>query len=155
MIEKTPQVKKTLQALSELDESNLENSNRGGKEKYTVKKNRISAQLSRDRRSAIVQSLMELCVQNIEKRKHMEQELEEAKDILKRTLCDGCKGNLKQRVKLPQNRSKQQKKHSGISIRGKGGNAFIMSILALSVALVSVYSPDSSSKAPIIVPTSE
>ena len=54
MIEQRPQVQKTLRALQELDEKTTEDSTKDAKERYTVKKNRISAQLSRDRRSAIV-----------------------------------------------------------------------------------------------------
>ena len=50
--------------------------------------------MSRDRRSAIVQSLMDLCVENVRRREELERELDEAKHILKRTLCEDCKEGL-------------------------------------------------------------
>ena len=72
---------------------------------------------------------MELCVDNMERREFLEKELEEAKEILQKTLCGDCKSNLKKRVQRP--------KKSGITVKGKG-NALILSILAVSVAMVTL-----------------
>lgn len=82
---------------------------------------------------------MELCVENVEKRSAMEEDLSGARDILKSTLCDGCKTNLKKNGchKKPTISSKKSKKQGGISLKGKG-SAFIMSLLAVSVAIVAI-----------------
>ena len=143
MIERRPNVLKTLQALNDLETNNT----RENRDKYTVQKNRISAQLSRDRRSAIVQSLMELCVTNFEKRDALERDLEDAKDILQKTLCGTCKDGLRKRC------SKPKKSGSGITVKGKG-NAFILSILALSVAMVTVYNPNDTTNG-VLVPQND
>jgi len=80
---------------------------------------------------------MELCVENVEKRSAMEEELEGARDILKKTLCGDCKTNLKSHNCSKSGSSKKIAKRSGISLKGKG-NVFIMSILAVSMALVAI-----------------
>ena len=81
-----------------------------------------------------MQSLMQLCVTNMQQKEELEEELEGAKEILKKTLCSDCKDSLKTGTKC------QKKKSAGITVRGKG-NAFIMSLLAVRVALVAVYAP--------------
>ncbi len=81
---------------------------------------------------------MQLCVQEVEKREALEEELEDAKKILKKTLCEDCKSNLKS--------GQPTKKKSGITIKGNG-NKFIMSLLAVSVALVAVYAPGTQNQA--------
>lgn len=137
LIDKQPLVQKSLTQLKEIDEA-IQNSspNQSKKNEYTSKKNRISAQLSRDRRSAIVQSLMELCVSSMEQKEELEGELEGARDILKKSLCTDCKDALKTGTK----NTKKKSQSSGITVKGKG-NAFIMSLLAVSVAMVAVYAP--------------
>ncbi len=75
---------------------------------------------------------MDLCVQNLESKQKLESELEEARKILRKTLCDTCKTNLKNK------KIKEKKTSSGITVKGKG-NAFILSLLAVSVALVGFY----------------
>jgi len=139
LIDKNPRVMKSLSQLHSLENGNVRYS-KSEKEKFTIKKNRISAQLSRDRRSAIVQSLMELCVQNVSKRDEIETDLDEAKEILQKTLCNDCKGNLKMAGSSPRKDNRKRKgASSNLSVKGKG-NAIILSILAASVALVSLYS---------------
>lgn len=144
LVDRQPLVQKSLKQLQELDDA-LASSKPSSAEKaaYTSKKNRISAQLSRDRRSAIVQSLMDLCVDNIERRENLEFELDEAKDVLKKTLCEECKTNLK---------AGTQKRKSGVTVRGKGKNAFLLSLLAVSVAMVAVVAPPKSAEVPFTGP---
>ena len=137
MIDNTPECQKSIRQLCELEAPGAIEKLGGSKTEYTNKKNRISAQLSRDWRSQIIQTLMDLCVQNIERRRELEDQLEGAKDVLKETICDDCKTNLKNQVTQ---KTKKETKTGGISIRGKG-NAFILSLIALSVALVTLYSP--------------
>lgn len=69
----------------------------------------------------------------------MEDEIETAKEMLQQTICQECKSNLKNQVTREQKIKKESRK-GGISIRGKG-NAIILSLIALSVALVTIYSP--------------
>jgi hypothetical protein len=65
------------------------------KVEYTKKKNRISAQLSRERREAIMHSLINVCITNIKAKKDLNADVEEVKHLLKDTLCSDCKQSLR------------------------------------------------------------
>ena len=65
------------------------------KVEYTKKKNRISAQLSRERREAIMHSLINVCITNIKAKKDLNADVEEVKHLLKDTLCSDCKISLR------------------------------------------------------------
>ena len=80
---------------------------------------------------------------NIERRETLEFELEDAREVLRKTLCEECKTNLK---------SGTQKRKSGVTVRGKGKNAFLLSLLAVSVAMVAVVAPPKSVEMPITGP---
>jgi hypothetical protein len=81
-----------------------------------------------------MRTVVDLCVQNFEKKNELEGELEEAWEILRQTLCTDCKTNLKNKGSKKAIKSKSSTL-GGITIKGKG-NAFILSLLAVSVALV-------------------
>ncbi len=61
---------------------------------FTKQKNRISAQLSRERREAIMHSLINVCINNIKSKKELDADIEEVKLVLKESLCDTCTSNL-------------------------------------------------------------
>ncbi|CAI2385556.1 unnamed protein product [Moneuplotes crassus] len=61
---------------------------------FTKQKNRISAQLSRERREAIMHSLINVCINNIKGKKELDADIEEVKAVLKESLCDTCTKNL-------------------------------------------------------------
>lgn len=62
---------------------------------FTKQKNRISAQLSRERREAIMHSLINVCINNIKGKKELDDDIEEVKHVLKESLCDTCSTNLR------------------------------------------------------------
>jgi hypothetical protein len=62
------------------------------KDDFTKQKNRISAQLSRVRRNAIMQSLIQVCIFNIKAKMEQDEDIEEVKQVLKEHLCRECKG---------------------------------------------------------------
>ena len=95
-ISKDPKVIKSYQELKVFEES--EECKQMTKAEYTKKKNRISAQLSRERREAIMHSLINVCIQNIKAKKELDEvegDIDEARQILKDTLCDTCCTKLK------------------------------------------------------------
>lgn len=53
---------------------------------FIKQKNRISAQLSRERREAIMHSLIDVCLNNIKAKKELDADIEEVKQVLKESL---------------------------------------------------------------------
>lgn len=92
-ISKDPKVIKSYKELKLFEES--DESQEMTKSEYTKKKNRISAQLSRERREAILHSLINVCIQNIKAKKELDADIDEVREVLKGTLCDGCSANIK------------------------------------------------------------
>lgn len=80
-----------------------------------------------------MKTVIGLCVESFEQKTQLETDLADAREIIWQTLCNTCKDNL--RSKIAKKNKQVPNSNSGISIRGKG-NAFILSILAVSVALV-------------------
>ena len=92
-ISKDPKVKK-----SYADLENFENSEEGQsmtRSEFTKKKNRISAQLSRERREAILHSLIKVCLDNINAKKELDNDIEEVKKVVKSTICEDCSDKFK------------------------------------------------------------
>ena len=65
------------------------------KSEFTKQKNRISAQLSRERREAIMHSLISVCINNIKAKKELDADIEEVKQVLKESLWGSCNSNLR------------------------------------------------------------
>ena len=82
---------------------------------------------------------MEICVENEMRKNELEDELRDARTILRAALCKPCKDKLSMKVKERQNEAPSKKK-GAISLHGKG-NAFIISIVAVSVAMACLYNP--------------
>lgn len=111
------------------------------KHEFTLIKNRISAQLSRERRQAILHSLINVCLENIKAKRDLDDDIDEAKNIIKSNICDGCKTRFKeiasgkclsstlnkQAASDAQTKSKP-KKTSALSISRNGTLAIIMSL---------------------------
>ena len=127
---------------------NLENSEEGKsmlKDEFTKKKNRISAQLSRERRGAILHSLINVCIENIKAKKQYEADLIEVKQILKDTLCDPCTKNLiniAEESKRPSTINKPVSKNKpirgrkttpAVTVAGGGAVKMMMTIFGLAV----------------------
>lgn len=109
---------------------------------YTKKKNRISAQLSRERREAIMHSLINVCITNIKAKKDLNADVEEVKHLLKDTLCSDCKLNLKGKQSPTLKPStinmeaasdfKEKKKTAGITITRPGAWGIVMSFAVIA-----------------------
>lgn len=117
---------------------------------YTKKKNRISAQLSRERREAILHSLIAVCIDNIKAKKELDEDIEEVKEVLKETLCDSCCGKLKgakhsEHSQKPSTLSKntatlphisnRNKKNSSMTIHRPGAWGLLMSFAVIACVL--------------------
>lgn len=83
-ISQDPKVLKIYNDLQAFEES--EESKKMLKDLYTKQKNRMSAQLSRERREAILHSLINVCIENIKAKKEMDKDIVEVKQVLKDTL---------------------------------------------------------------------
>lgn len=92
-ISKNPKVIKSYTELEKFEHS--EEGKNMDRSEFTKKKNRISAQLSRERREAILHSLMNVCIENIKAKKELDSDIEEVKRVLKETLCNECTDRLK------------------------------------------------------------
>lgn len=109
---------------------------------YTKKKNRISAQLSRERREAIMHSLINVCITNIKAKKDLNADVEEVKYLLKDTLCSDCKLSLKGNQSPALKPStinmkaasdfKEKKKNPGITITRPGAWGIVMSFAVIA-----------------------
>ena len=141
-IAKNPKVIKSCNELEAFEAS--EEGKSMDRSEFTKKKNRISAQLSRERREAIMHSLIKVWIENIKAKKELDSDVDEVKRILKETLCSGCKDNLRglSKGKNPSTlkmqasvdkASKKNKKNPAISISGGGAMQIIMSIAAIAV----------------------
>jgi len=92
-ISKNPKVKKSYNELEKFE--NSEEGQTMNRSEFTKKKNRISAQLSRERREAILHSLINVCIENIKAKKELDSDIEEVKRVLKATICQECTSKLK------------------------------------------------------------
>lgn len=81
-----PKVIKCYNELTQFEDS--QESKEMSRSEYTKKKNRISAQLSRERREAILHSLIAVCIDNIKAKKELDEDITEVREVLKETLCD-------------------------------------------------------------------
>jgi hypothetical protein len=89
-VDEDPTVKKWNKKLKDFESS--KESSSMSKDDFTKQKNRISAQLSRVRRNAIMQSLIQVCIFNIKAKMEQDEDIEEVKQVLKEHLCTECKG---------------------------------------------------------------
>ena len=151
-ISRDPGVIKSFQELKRFEDS--KETEQISKSEYTKKKNRISAQLSRERREAIMHSLINVCIENIKAKKELDGDIEEVKQVLKDTLCQDCCSKLKGTPapeacqstlnikKSGASKPKSKKKTPGIVVRRPGSWGLLMSFAViawvLSVAFMSV-----------------
>ena len=92
-ISKSPKVIECIRQLEIFEES--EEAKSMTKSEFTKQKNRISAQLSRERREAIMHSLINVCINNIKAKKELDADIDEVKEVLKDTLCNSWSSTLK------------------------------------------------------------
>lgn len=127
-ISKDPNVIKIYQELKSFEES--EESKQMPKGEYVKKKNRISAQLSRERREAILHSLINVCIENIKEKQSLDSDIQEVKQVLKDTLCGNCCSKLKG-AQLVENQkpSTTHKKAAGgnLTLNRRGNSAITIS----------------------------
>ena len=119
------------------------------KAEYTKKKNRISAQLSRERREAIMHSLINVCITNIKAKKDLNADVEEVKHLLKDTLCSDCKLNLRGKQSPATRPStlnmkaasdlKEKKKNPGITISRPGAWGIVMSFAVIACIFTATF----------------
>lgn len=120
---------------------NSEEANSMDKHEFTLIKNRISAQLSRERRQAILHSLINVWLENIKAKQELDSDIDEAKKIIKSTICDGWKTKFKEitsgkcmnstinKEAASDTHSKSKtKKSSALSISRNGTLAILMSL---------------------------
>jgi hypothetical protein len=119
------------------------------KVEYTKKKNRISAQLSRERREAIMHSLINVCVTNIKAKRDLNADVEEVKHLLKDTLCSDCKHSLRGKPN-PTVRpttihtkaacdTKEKRKNPGITITRPGAWGIVMSFAVMACIFTAAF----------------
>lgn len=88
-VDEDPTVRKWAKKLVDFEDS--KEAQAMSKDEFTKQKNRISAQLSRVRRNAIMQSLIQVCIYNIKTKMEQDDDIKEVKEVLKDHMCRDCK----------------------------------------------------------------
>ena len=155
-ISKNPNV---INCCNELENfENSEEANVMDKHEFTLIKNRISAQLSRERRQAILHSLINVCLENIKAKRELDDDIDEAKNIIKSTIWEWWKTKFKEMTNLHKNSTinkdaasdahtkPKQKKNSMISISRNGTFALIMSLAVFACIATMSLLPQTENK---------
>ena len=161
-ISKNPNV---INCCNELENfENSEEANVMDKHEFTLIKNRISAQLSRERRQAILHSLINVCLENIKAKRELDDDIDEAKNIIKSTIWEWWKTKFKEMTNLHKNSTinkeaasdahtkPKQKKNSMISISRNGTFALIMSLAVFACIATMSLLPQTENK-PLMINT--